>query len=83
MSGNVKLKPEDEADIDRMVASGRYPSREAVVAEGLRLVQKQEARLTAVRAKVAEGRAQIARGDGLTIDEIFEPHLERYRHWSN
>ncbi|UVO50078.1 type II toxin-antitoxin system ParD family antitoxin [Sphingomonas sp. SUN019] len=81
MSRSLKLKPEDEAGIDQMVESGRYSSREAVVSEGLRLVREREDWLAMVEAKVDEGRAEIARGEGLTLDEVFEPLRERYRNW--
>lgn len=81
MSRGLKLKPEDEAGIDRMVESGRFTSREAVVSEGLRLVREREDWLAMVKAKVQQGRAEIARGEGLTLDEVFEPLVERYRHW--
>ena len=52
-----------ESFIRKEVASGRYGSASEVVRDGLRALEEQTVRLEALRAHLAEGEAQAARGD--------------------
>lgn len=81
MASSVNLGTKLEGVVDDLVSNGRFGSRSEVLREGVRLVNEREAWFEQVAAKVAEGRAQIARGEGLDADEVFGPLLERYRNW--
>ena len=66
---NVSLTPRQRRLVDDRVASGRYESASEVVREGLRALEERE-RITGaywadVRAKLAEAKASVARGEGL------------------
>jgi antitoxin ParD1/3/4 len=50
-----KLGADTEAAMDGLVESGRYPTREDVLREGVRLVQDREARLARIDAAVSRG----------------------------
>jgi antitoxin ParD1/3/4 len=52
-----------ETYIRREVASGRYGSASEVVRDGLRALEERHARLEALRAHLAEGAEQAARGE--------------------
>ena len=52
-----------EVFIRREVESGRYGSASEVVREGLRALEERNARLEALRAHLAEGAEQAARGE--------------------
>lgn len=81
MASSVKLGDRLESYVDELVEKGRYGSRSEVLREGVRLVHEREAWLEMVQAQVAEGRAQIQRGEGIPADEVFDELTERYRHW--
>lgn len=51
--------------IQTQIDSGRYASASEVVRESLRLMELREQKLAALRAHVAEGLAQIERGEGI------------------
>ena len=52
-----------EVFIRREVESGRYGSASEVVRDGLRALEERNARLEALRAHLAEGAEQAARGE--------------------
>lgn len=58
----LHLTKEIEAEITAKVRSGRYPSANAVIREGLALIEAREA----LRKAVREGEAQLARGEVVT-----------------
>ena len=61
-----------ESFVRRQLESGRFASASEVVREGLRLMEEQEtereARLEALRAEIARGRAS---GPGVPAEEVF------------
>lgn len=64
---SVSLNRKWQAFVDEAVRSGRFPSSEAVVEQGLRLVAEQESRLAELRAYID---AAIAEGGSYTDEEI-------------
>lgn len=50
--------------IDGKIKQGRFESTSEAVRAGLRLLEAEESKLDLLRAKLAEGEAQIARGEG-------------------
>jgi antitoxin ParD1/3/4 len=80
---NVSVTPEFERFISALVDSGRFRSASEVVRAALRLLQEREeergARLEALRRGVAEGLAELERGEGLPADEVFEEILKALR----
>lgn len=58
--------------IDAQLASGRFNNASEVVRAGLRLLEDREAELAELRALIAEGDAQLERGEGVVIHSIEE-----------
>ncbi len=56
-NASVELRPDMSAAIDRQLASGRFGDAEDVVRAGLRLLEAEDARLSELRAALAEGEA--------------------------
>ena len=56
-----------EAFIAEQVSSGRFNNASEVVRAGLRLLEDYEARLSALRADIALGDAQLERGEGIAF----------------
>lgn len=73
------LGSEFESAMDALVESGRYPSREDVLREGVRLVQDRDARLARLEAKIAKSIASADRGDVVDLDEAFDRVLAKLR----
>ena len=73
---NISLTPQLSAFLQSRVKSGRYQTTSEVVREALRLLERQERdRVQAfqeLKAKLARGAAQAARGELLEGDEVFE-----------
>jgi antitoxin ParD1/3/4 len=66
---NVSLTPHQRQLVDDCVTSGQYGSASEVIRDSLRLLEEQKKRNEAywadVRAKIAEARASIDRGEAL------------------
>lgn len=69
---NVQVAERWEPFVDDVVRNGRFGSASEVVDEGLRLVERQEAALSALKAKIE---AAIAEGGSLTDEEVGR-HLD-------
>ena len=73
---NISLTPELGAFIQNRVKSGRYQTTSEVVREALRLLEREEqdrkATFQQLKAKLARGTAQAARGELLDGDHVFE-----------
>lgn len=72
MASVVALSDETADDLDSLVESGRYSSREAAVAHGVRRLREYEEWLRMVDAKVARGREDVAAGRVHSIDQVRE-----------
>ena len=66
----VELRQQTQDDINRHVEGGRYATPDEVVAAGLQLLDARAAADT-VRGKIAEGVAQLDRGEGQDGDAVF------------
>jgi antitoxin ParD1/3/4 len=60
---NVVLTDTQSALVDRLVASGRYQNASEALRAGLRLLEREEAELGALRDRLATGLEQARRGD--------------------
>jgi antitoxin ParD1/3/4 len=68
--------------IQAQVDSGRYASATEVVRESLRRMEEQEQKLAALRAMVAEGLAQVERGEvveDFDFDRFFQDRVAAAR----
>jgi antitoxin ParD1/3/4 len=69
---HISLTPELEKIVKQKVESGLYNNASEVVREALRFMEQSEdlvhqMKLEHLRAHLAQGEAQIARGEGLTL----------------
>lgn len=81
-STSLTLGPHWEDFIEREVASGRYASASDVMRAALRELEERSQKLEALRAHLAEGAAQAARGefvDNVTVDSIMQGAKARAR----
>lgn len=60
---NVSLTPQIEALVRQQVETGRYTNASDVVRAALRLLEERDRRLQWLRAEIAIGDEQIARGE--------------------
>ena len=71
----ISIQQEREAFVEAIVRDGRYPSADAVIDEGLRLLEERERKLQDLGATID---ASIARG-GSNTDEDVGRYLEERR----
>lgn len=80
-SQDLTLTPEQTAFVENCLASGRYQSAQDVVRTGLRMLQRHEqerqTQIANLRRMVAEGAAELDRGEGISADEVFQEIAER------
>lgn len=79
MSGmdDRNLGPDIEAFMESLVESGRYPSRDHVLREGVRLVRHREAGLARFDAEIMKGIEDVETGRTIPVDEAFD-RLDAY-----
>lgn len=75
MAGGYAVGAHYEDFIRRQVSSGRYSDAEAVVRDGLRLLEARDRVLTALDAAVAEGLADGDAGRVRDVDEVCDALL--------
>jgi antitoxin ParD1/3/4 len=77
----IALTPVLEKDIGRLIKAGRYRSRSEAVREAVRLLVAREKRykeeLKRLRADIAQGVAEIDRGEGMDGDEFMRQWAAR------
>jgi antitoxin ParD1/3/4 len=73
---NVSLTPELEAPVRRKVETGDYNSASEVVREALQLLDERD-RLKRLRAAIAIGDAQLARGEGIPYTSELLDEIDR------
>ncbi|MFT4297214.1 MAG: type II toxin-antitoxin system ParD family antitoxin [Micropruina sp.] len=70
---NVVLTAHQSSLVEELVSTGRYQNASEVLREGLRLVEQRErrdaAKLAALRSAVGEGRADLAAGRYVEVDD--------------
>jgi antitoxin ParD1/3/4 len=73
---NVSLTPELEKLVEQKVKSGRYITASEVIREGLRLLEERDllrqAQRDEIRRAIKAGNDQLARGEGIPGEEVFE-----------
>lgn len=76
----VHLDPKFEAMIQEKVNSGEYADASDVVTDALRLMEAHDRRVQELRAEVAEGFAQVERGESVELTpERMDLIMERAR----
>ena len=78
MPSSVNLGETLEGVVDDLVKNGRFGSRSEVLREGVRLVQEREGWFEMVEKAVARGRAQVAAGEWIDMDEAFDQLAARH-----
>jgi antitoxin ParD1/3/4 len=70
---NIVLTDQQSAFIDALVSAGRFQNASEALRAGLRLLEDDEQKRTALIARLTESYAQVQRGEFAegTIDEIF------------
>jgi antitoxin ParD1/3/4 len=73
---NVSLTPELAKFVEQKVKSGLYHTASEVIRESLRLLEERDAlrqaHLDEIRQAIQQGSAQLARGEGLPGEKVFE-----------
>lgn len=78
MDGHFNLGADVEAAMDGLVESSRYPTREDVLREGVRLVQDREARLARIDAAVSRGIEDAEAGRSEDAEIVLERLRRKY-----
>lgn len=75
----ISLKPEQEALIQDKLDRKQYETADEIITEALRLLEERDRDrwLADVREKVAEGKAELERGEGLNGEEVFAELLKK------
>lgn len=80
---SIALKIEQEQFIQKKLKSGKYSSADEVIFEAFRLLEERDQHyeqwLQDTRQKVAEGLAQLDRGEGLDGESVIARLKERVR----
>ncbi|TDR93708.1 putative addiction module CopG family antidote [Enterovirga rhinocerotis] len=74
MPRHIHLSPELDVVVDRLLASGRYDSADALVGKAVSLLddlhRRQDDQIAAFKAQIADGLADLAAGRTHDLDEI-------------
>lgn len=79
MADDLELGVELDGIVDGLVASGRYKSREAVLSEGVRLVEQHAAALSRFEAEIQIGLDDAAAGRSEDAEIVFAELLAELR----
>ncbi|MFM7887512.1 MAG: type II toxin-antitoxin system ParD family antitoxin [Pseudanabaena sp.] len=80
---SIALKIEQEQFIEKKLQTGKYSSADEVIFEAFRLLEERDRHyeqwLQETRQKVADGLAQLERGEGLDGESVIARLKERVR----
>ena len=80
MTMHINLSPEMETYIKGKVSTGFYGNATEVIRDAIRRMQAEEERISAIRAAVAKGDAQLDQGKGIEYTpELKEKILKNAR----
>jgi putative addiction module CopG family antidote len=79
MAGTIVLDDHLEQSVERLVQSGAFASRAAVVARGVALVQEQQVRVLDFDAAILEGWEQSKSHDVVDVDAGFDAIEARWQ----
>ena len=68
----ISLKPEHEHFIQSQIETGRYSSPDDVLSEAFDLLSERERRIDELRQEVAIGTEQIAKGQVVDGEAVFD-----------
>ena len=68
----ISLKPEHERFIQSQIETGRYSSPDDVLSEAFDLLSERERRIDELRQEVAIGTEQIAKGQVVDGEAVFD-----------
>ncbi len=70
---SISIPAELGSFVEDMIASGVYPSREAVVSDALRQLQERRLRLEELKSSLREAQEEVARGEveEFDVEEIL------------
>ena len=69
---NIQLKPEQEKFIREKIASGEYSNADDVISQAFKLLEARERKIKELKAKIAVGTEQIAKGQVTDGEIVFE-----------
>lgn len=75
----LKVSPKIEKIIQQKVASGKYPSEEAVIESALEALFFFEDEEEEIRAKIEEARESIKRGEGVPAEKVIADLRAKHR----
>jgi antitoxin ParD1/3/4 len=77
MALHADLGSQLETTVEELVRSGRFESKDDVLREGVRLVERREHQLKELDEILARSAAELDAGLGIPADEVFD-ELERH-----
>ena len=72
---NIELPLDAARFVEQLVASGKYPSSNAAIAEGVRLLMNRQT----LQAEIQKGIDQLDAGQGINGDVVFAELREKAR----
>lgn len=78
MADGLNLGAELDGIVDSLVTSGHYESREAVLSEGVLLVQKRAAAIARFEAEIQKGIDDVEAGRTRPAEEVFAELRAKY-----
>ncbi len=72
-----------EEALERLVATGRYASKDQVIREGVRLLEERDRKLEALDAALAHGIADVEAGRVKPARDVFDRLEKKYKAMSS